>query len=113
MNGSSRLARHRGELVFAKSLLRSIDQHLNILEFEAWKEIAHELEKTGDRFASLVLLGNPERGKIGISKAPSSANISAAFFRSLSEKAVNSSMSSFAFFLDMFLAFNLRCLLAL
>ena len=55
MNGSARLARHRGELVFAKSLLRSIDQHLNILEFEAWTEIAHELEKTGDRFASLVL----------------------------------------------------------
>jgi hypothetical protein len=55
MNGSSCFALHRGELVFAKGLLRSIDQHLDILEFEAGKEIAHELEKTGDRVASLVL----------------------------------------------------------
>jgi len=55
MNGSSRFAGHRGELVFPKGLVGSIDQHLDILEFEAWKEIAHELEKTGDRVASLLL----------------------------------------------------------
>ena len=35
-------------------------------------------------------------------------DISAAFFGSLNEKAVNSSMSSFAFFIDMFIAFNFK-----
>jgi hypothetical protein len=54
MNGSSRFAGHRGELAFAKGLLGSIDQHVAILELEAWIEIAHELKKTGDRIASVV-----------------------------------------------------------
>ena|SRR5882724_4621068 len=45
MNGSSRFARHC-ELVFAKGLLGSIDQHLDILEFQVkrsrtnWKKPA-------------------------------------------------------------------------
>ena len=38
--------------------------------------------------------------RYGISKAPSSANISAAFLGSLIEEAAYSSMSSFGFFMD-------------
>jgi hypothetical protein len=55
MNGSSRFAGHRGELEFPKSLVGSIDQHLDILELETGTESAHGLEKTGDRVAAPVL----------------------------------------------------------
>src|SRR6267143_1306967 len=45
------------------------------------------------------LPGTPRLSRYGISKAPSSANISAAFFGSRNDAAVNSSSSSFAFFM--------------
>src|ERR1700689_956260 len=48
----------------------------------------------------LYSVGSPNVARYGSSKAPSSANISAAFFGSLNEKAVYSSMSSLAFFID-------------
>src|SRR5579862_1859150 len=51
----------------------------------------------------LYSVGNPNVARYGSSKAPSSANISAAFFGSLNEKAVYSSMSSLAFFIDILL----------
>src|SRR6266849_9014390 len=43
--------------------------------------------------------GMPKLSRYGISKAPSSVNISAAFFGSRNDAAVNSSSSSFAFFM--------------
>src|SRR6266403_524387 len=43
--------------------------------------------------------GKPKLSRYGISKAPSSVNISAAFFGSRNDEAVNSSSSSFAFFM--------------
>src|SRR6266446_6831387 len=43
--------------------------------------------------------GEPKLSRYGISKAPSSVNISAAFFGSRNDPAVNSSSSSFAFFM--------------
>src|SRR5580698_6783888 len=46
-------------------------------------------------------VGSPKVARYGSSKAPSSANISAAFFGSLNEKAVYSSISSLAFFINM------------
>src|SRR5580704_12414718 len=51
----------------------------------------------------LYSVGSPKVARYGSSKAPSSANISAAFFGSLNEKAVYSSMSSLAFFIDILL----------
>src|ERR1700691_2807994 len=48
----------------------------------------------------LYSVGSPNVARYGSSKAPSSANISAAFFGSLSDKAVYSSMSSLALFMD-------------
>src|SRR5271154_3566375 len=51
----------------------------------------------------LYCVGRPNVARYGTSKAPSSANISAAFFGSLNEKAVYSSMSSLAFFIDILL----------
>src|ERR1700733_8887712 len=48
----------------------------------------------------LCSVGSPNVARYGSSKAPSSVNISAAFFGSLNEKAVYSSMSSLAFFID-------------
>src|SRR5579862_4712554 len=51
----------------------------------------------------LYSVGSPNVARYGSSKAPSSANISAAFFGSLKEKAVYSSMSSLAFFIDILL----------
>src|ERR1700689_1253022 len=48
----------------------------------------------------LYCVGSPNVARYGSSKAPSSANISAAVFGSLNEKAVYSSMSSLAFFMD-------------
>src|ERR1700678_4117096 len=51
----------------------------------------------------LYSVGSPNVARYGSSKAPSSANISAALFGSLNEKAVYSSMSSFAFFIDILL----------
>src|ERR1700677_3232134 len=48
-------------------------------------------------------VGSPNVARYGNSKAPSSANISAAFFGSLNEKAVYSSMSSLAFFINILL----------
>src|ERR1700722_14991459 len=49
----------------------------------------------------LYSVGSPNVARYGSSKAPSSANISAALFGSLNEKAVYSSISSLAFFIDM------------
>src|SRR5580698_1838135 len=49
----------------------------------------------------LYSVGSPNVARYGSSKAPSSANISAAFFGALNEKAVYSSISSLAFFIDM------------
>src|ERR1700691_4591523 len=49
----------------------------------------------------LYSVGSPNVARYGSSKAPSSVNISAAFFGSLNEKAVYSSMSSLAFFIDL------------
>src|SRR6266403_2218087 len=43
--------------------------------------------------------GMPKLSRYGISKAPSSLNISAAFFGSRNDAAVSSSSSSFAFFM--------------
>src|SRR5437899_8329266 len=43
--------------------------------------------------------GMPKLSRYGISKAPSSLNIPAAFFGSRNDAAVNSSSSSFAFFM--------------
>src|SRR5579863_2214439 len=48
----------------------------------------------------LYSVGSPNVARYGSSKAASSANISAAFLGSLNEKAVYSSMSSLAFFID-------------
>src|SRR5579862_6370653 len=48
----------------------------------------------------LYSVESPNVARYGSSKAPSSANISAAFFGSLNEKAVYSSMSSLAFFIE-------------
>ena len=103
MNGSSRFAGHRIGLEFCKGLAGSIDQHLDILELETGIDIEHGLEKAGDRVAAFVLWRKSERRRYGTSKAPSSANISAALFGSLNEKAVYSSMSSLALFIDILL----------
>src|SRR5579872_683540 len=51
----------------------------------------------------LYSVGSPNFARYGSSKAPSSANISAAVFGFLSEKAVYSSISSLAFFIDILL----------
>jgi hypothetical protein len=51
----------------------------------------------------LYCVGSPKVARYGGSNAPSSANISAAFFGSLNEKAVYSSMSSLALFIDILL----------
>src|SRR5580704_7431322 len=61
----------------------------------------------------LYSVGSPNVARYGISKAPSSVNISAAFFGSLNEKAVYSSMSSLAFFTNilLFLTISQRHLL--
>jgi len=85
-------------------LVGSIDQHLGILEFETGIDVEYGLKKAGDRISAPVLCRKSGRRKIRQLKgAPSSANISAAVFGSLNEKAVYSSMSSLAFFIDILL----------
>src|SRR5271154_2960860 len=60
-------------------------------------------KKTAIASRPLYSVGSPNVARYGNSKAPSSANISAAFFGSLNEKAVYSSMSSLAFFINILL----------
>jgi len=61
------------------------------------------LEEAGDRVSTAVLCRKPERREIWQLEGAVSANISAAFFGSLKEKAVYSSMSFLAFFMDILL----------
>jgi hypothetical protein len=66
-------------------------------------EIEHDWKKPTIASRPLYCEGIPNVARYGISEAPSSANISAAFFGSLIEEAVYSSMSSLAFFRDILL----------
>jgi hypothetical protein len=69
------------------------------VKINVWVEIADELEESFDLLAAFIAPWKPEAVQIGISKALSSANISAAFFGSRNEEAVNSSRSCLAFFI--------------
>src|SRR4029077_20428904 len=54
----------RSGFEFCKGLVRSIDQHLRILEFEPGIDVEHGLEKAGDRVSTAVLCRKSERRKI-------------------------------------------------
>jgi hypothetical protein len=54
MNGSSRFARHRGELLFAKGLIGNFYQHFDVLELKAPIEIPPESEEATHLLTSLI-----------------------------------------------------------
>src|SRR6266850_2244544 len=65
VDGASRLARLRGELVLSKNLFRRVDHDLDIFKVHAGIEFANEAEETLDGFTAFVPPRNSEALQIG------------------------------------------------